>query len=235
MGRTLALALAVPLISAQATTITLDFTGIPDGTLVSANNPYAGVVNFSGQADFHILDTSQTPTTESHLLIENGVISSGAIWMGVSPWPVLPPSLYIPNRPPGPALEKVSTTLTATFLEPVRGLTFTTGVPAYYVAYEYEGFDANGSPIHGFGQSFTGIPVISGSPSSYKTILDAPEGGYYTKLMLSNWSYGDPEFVVYDITLRAVGVPEPATLTDEVLLGLILAVAPFVRRRNAYT
>ena len=231
IGRTLALALALPLISAQATTITLDFTGIPDGTLVSANNPYAGVVNFSGQADFQLIDDSQFPPTASHLLIENGAIRSGGIWMGVSPWPVLPPSVEMLG-PPGLALERVYATLTATFLEPVRGLTFTTGESAYYVAYIFDGLDANGSPFHGFGQSYNDIPVPPGS-FSHMTILDAPEGGYFTKLTLSNWSYWDPEFEVYDITLRGVGVPEPAPLTDKVVLGLILAAAPFVRRGNA--
>ena len=47
--RVLALTMAMPLNSTQATTIAVDFTGIPDGTPVSANNPYAGVVDFDGQ------------------------------------------------------------------------------------------------------------------------------------------------------------------------------------------
>lgn len=231
IGRLLALALVAPLLTAQATNITLDFTGIPDGTLVSANNPYAGVVHLAAKADFRIWDDSQVPTAESHLLVENGTIRSGAISMGVSPWPVTLPPFNLPTRPHGPALERVSTDLTATFLEPVRGLTFTTFVYAYYVSYTYEGLDANGVPFHGFGDSLTGLPV-AGSVGSRITVLDAPAGGYFTELKVSNWSYWFPDFEVSDITLRGVGVPEPSALIDKLILGIFLAAAPFVRRRK---
>ena len=88
-----------------------------------------------------------------------------------------------PETPPGMQADRVTTVLAASFLEPVRGLTFETYVPIYFVFYQYFGVDQNGDPIHGYGRS------ISGSMAGFSpTTLDAPEGGYFTRLELS-WKW----------------------------------------------
>jgi hypothetical protein len=141
-----------------------------------------------------------------------------------------------PETPPGtstfPLDTRVTTTLTATFLEPVRGLTFETYVDTYFVFYDYVGVDQNGDPIHGVGRSIWG--AMNPETRAFTTILDAPEGGYFTRLELSDWDYiGRPaNFDLNYLTLRGVGVPEPSTLPDKAFLLFLLAVAPFVGRKR---
>lgn len=227
----LALFIVFALVAGQAELVTLNLSGIPDGTPLPANNPYSGVVNLEGQANFQFMEV-EPPSPSVSILAENGYIRSGAIWMGVSPlaWPETPPGTET-----DPGTQRVTATLTATFLQPVTDLTFTTEVPAYSVFYQYEGVDQNGSPFSGDGETSSGSIR---SPSRFQGIfaytmsLEAPEGGHFTELALSNWDYGGgaASFQVYDFAVRTIGVAEPSNWMDRACLVLLVAMAPFVRR-----
>ena len=66
----LMLVIGMTLINVHAAIITLDFEGIPDGTPVAANNPYAGVVNLQGQVDYRFYPM-QPGLDWVHVLTEN--------------------------------------------------------------------------------------------------------------------------------------------------------------------
>jgi hypothetical protein len=213
----------------QATTITLDFTGIPDGTPLSANNPYGGVVNLSALSGYRYsgpqIDPEYGPI-ESEVWAETGIIQGGAVFVNPAPGNIIPP---------GGFSLKSMTSLTATFLAPVDELTFTT-FGWWWRGIEYQGIDGNGVPFQGSGN--TPLKVLNRST----TILDAPAGGYFTELKLSDWEAnttlgdgtvtGGGQFWLESLSVRlSDAVPEPIPLAEQGFLLLILGAAPFARRR----
>jgi hypothetical protein len=230
---TVALLTVMSLVKVQAGIVALNLSGIPDGTPVSANNPYSGVVNLHGQADFQFMGV-ELPYPSVNLSADNGSIRSGAIWMGVNPlgWPEPPPGTDTDYR-----TQRVTAALTATFLQPVIGLAFTTEVFAYSVNYQFEGLDGSGSPFSGSGSTSDGSMQSPGrfdGAFAYTMNLNAPEGGYFTKLALSNWAYGggSATFQVYDIAVQTLGVPEPSNFTERAFLLLLVVVAPLARQKG---
>jgi hypothetical protein len=220
----------------QATTVTIDFTGIPEGTPLSANNPYGGgVVDLQAQSGYSygIFDSTVLGGIRGgEVWTQTGVIISGGL--SVSGNVVLVDSAPGSILPAGAWTETSMTSLTANFLQPVTALSFTTwiGGPWSY-GYTYEGIDQNGVRFDGGG-------VIV--PDQWvTTTLDAPSGGYLTELKLSNSDRtdGTPGHGLGALELKSMAldvsnaVPEPSSLGDKALLLFVAAIAPLIRRKRS--
>jgi hypothetical protein len=238
----LALILATVLIGSgpqlvQATTITIDFTGIPDGTPLSANNPYGGVVDLQAQGGYRYhFPLEWSPEgypigNGGEAWAEAGYILGGVVWV------------YTPSGtivPTGGEATRGMTSLTATFLQPINELSFTTHVPDHWVDYNYKGLDGNGDPFSGSGMA----PTDGLSPDPwFTTVLKAPAGGHFTELDLGNWDpafgvapdiigVGGAPFALKSMELGVLDqVPEPRAFAEIVFLVLLVAAAPLPGRK----
>jgi hypothetical protein len=234
------LALVLTATLASADTITIDFTGIPDGTPLSANNPYGGVVNLQAQSGYSygIVDPSVPyGIGGGEVWTQTGVITSG--------WPSDSGNIAFVNSAPGSILPagawalRSMTSLTATFLVPVTEVSFTTLVASYWpYGFDYQGVDRNGV-------AFSGTGVVEYPHQWATTVVDVPNGGYFTQLQISNW---EDSFMLNDGTPAGGGiqalksmtlefsneVPEPSSLGDKALLLFVAAIAPLMRWRRPY-
>jgi hypothetical protein len=216
--------------SLRADTITIDFSGIPNNTVLSANNPYAGLVNLQAQAGYHYAGPGygEYGLLEADVWTESGSIYDGVVY-------VEPASSYI--IPPGGTPVRQLTSLTATFLRPITEVILTTSTHPWALAVSYTGVDGSGNPFTG-----SGPWPPEGSQEGLTMSLAAPVGGYITQLQLENWEYSpqprsdippdgpplgtstaSPSFALNELILR---VPEPSTLLDRALLLLLLAIVP---------
>jgi hypothetical protein len=177
--------------NAHATII--DFSNIPNGTLVSTNNPYGGILEI--QTAFGYLPFPGPSGlgfwTDSESSIVDGVLAA-------APSGAVPPaSLYHSN-------------ISAIFLQPVTDVSFevATWRPS---GYTYSGVDANGNLFNGGGLT-TSDPSVH---FAFNTInLTIPNGGYVTAFSLRN---SDPKPLdgalwLDNITFAPTPIPEPSTM-----------------------
>jgi hypothetical protein len=224
----------------QGTTIAIDFDGIPAGTPLAPNNPYAGVVNLQAQSGYSYGLPALTPDgypDGGQAWTETGVITGG--------WPSYSGNIAFvgPARgsilPTGAWANTSMIQLTAAFLQPVTELSFTMYVGSWYL---YNGFGFQGVDQHGV--PFSGGGTFGYAPDWVKTVLDAPAGGYLTELNL--WDSerthmqddGTPApgsmLALRSMTLDIPNcVPEPSSLGDKALLLFVAAIAPVVRRKRS--
>ncbi|MEY2440083.1 MAG: hypothetical protein QOI34_1468 [Verrucomicrobiota bacterium] len=182
--------------------VTIDFNGIPDGTPVSAGNPYAGILNLQAEGSVQYFDGVILHTLSEESSIVDGTLAA------------VPPSL--PPGVPFTAAGNYSSQLSAVFLQPVVGVSF----DAYAwrnAGYSYNGFDSNGA-------SFSGSGIIPGildggalapppPPNAWVTFTPSvPDGGSLISFSIVN---RDPSpqngaFWVDNITFAIV--PEPSAI-----------------------
>jgi hypothetical protein len=195
-----------------ADTINLDFTRMQDGTPLSAVNPYAGILDFDGEAGAALSygDTGGYPEP-GETWADAGVVEGGVLVVATSEF-----------------VKTAVASLEVTFLQPVKGLVFVTKTVPWNVEYSYEGIDQNGNPFSGLGVTPFDTTDKEGRSTPYTTVLNAPNGGHFTELHLWNWSYGYAGFSLNSLTLQSV--PEPPALSDKALLLVLAGAAPFFRR-----
>jgi hypothetical protein len=216
----------------SANTVTIDFSGIPDYTPLSADHSFGGIVDFQAQAGYSYTGPGNV---FGQTLIDAGVFYQGSIYVGAGGSDIIPA---------GTVPDKSWTYLTLNFLTPVTQVSFATLTEPWSIPYVYTGVDAQGNPISGNG----GTPLPDAAhPTSYTTVLTAPPGGSLTQVVLRNWDYyavvgthftyepvpqsGSP-FSFTDLTVTLGSVPEPSALSDKAFLMLLLAAAPFVARKT---
>ena len=196
--------------------VTIDFSAFPDGTPVTANNPYAGLLDLQASGGTEWVDSG----SGSGILWSESTVANGAL-------AVVPTGEVPPGTPPVWYYGR----LTASFSAPVVAVSFAAWC-SRTAGYSYSGVDALGDPFGGSGR----IPgYIDGSPPPpgpgyWVTFTPTiPEGGYLTGFQINN---GDPKlddasFWVNDIMFTPV--PEPSTLA----LGALPVILVLWRRRNA--
>lgn len=189
----------------------LDFNNIPAGTPVSAGNPYAGVLNLSGQT--------------TALLFSPPNITSEAIIADNVPY-LAPGNKAIQAQPvfvEGAA--QYSSEVTGTFLQPVVNVSF----DAYAfrtAAYDYSATD-------GLGDFFSGSGTILGDLDSGGTVrwqqinLSTPSGFYVTDFSVLNEDVSPGSAAVWVDNVAFAIVPEPGT---NMLLALALVGGLLGRR-----
>jgi hypothetical protein len=193
---------------------TLDFTSTPAGTLVSVGDPYSGILNIQAQGGVKLENLNRAFS----FFWQESSIQNGAL-------AVVPPS-----PPAGTEASPVlyESQLTATFLQPVAGVSFDAWCWRN-AGYSYTGVDD--------GVAFSGSGTIpgrmDGGATGWATFsLNIPSDGYLTGFAISNWDPSplDGAFWVNDISFAVV--PEPATgllLLIPILLG---SVASAWRQRS---
>jgi hypothetical protein len=212
-------ALVLTAMLAAADTINIDFTGIPDGTPLSSNNPYGGgIVNLWAESGYDYGLPEPTPWggyVQGQVWAESGSIQGGIVLVDEAPITIIPPTGWS---------MKSMTSLTATFLAPVSELSFTTHAIGWWVNYDYRGTDGNGNPFSDYGSA----PLPGQSNEGWQTtVLQAPDGGYFTQLHLSNWEdVGGGAFL---LQFMSITVPEGSALAEKAFLLFLLAAAPLVR------
>lgn len=182
---------------------TIDLSGIPDGTVVSAGNPYNGILDLTATTWSSIYNAefpTGTNVTTSEGAIEGGVIE------------VFPPYL--------PGTDTYYSSLTATFLSPVTDVSFQ--LENWRTAgYTYAGVDDNGIGFTGEG-SLYGALESGTSGLVWTTIdLDIPQGGYLTNFTVENRDPANANgaFWVEDISYSTV--PENGTTIGFIGMALI--------------
>lgn len=216
----LALAATLACLGSQKThaATTIHFGDYPDGTLVSAHNPYAGILDIqaAGGTDYGSNGVSWprvfgTFWTESS--IRNGVLevmSSGAV----------PPDCYDAGQH--------YSRLTATFSQPVIGVSFDAWCYRPGI-YSYRGLDAGGASFTG-GGTILGIIDNGIPPGTWITYApNIPSGGFLTEFHITNNDPGASSgaFWINDISFTVI--PEPRLVT---LLALATAGLLTLRRRR---
>lgn len=184
--------------------ITIDFNGIPNGTPVSAGNPYGGLVNIQGWAYAYPYDFGN-PGLRVSL---EATIQDGAIEVFPPPW--------VPGTAPGSESE-----LVATFLQPVTDVTFK------LAGYWFNGYSL--TAVDGLGNSIItsgGVGHPQPSLSSYEHIVvPVPPGYWVTELKLGSRGLDtDPAFRLDDLSFELAPVPDSAssaTLLALASLGLL--------------
>lgn len=198
----------------SASAIVIDFNGIPDGTLVSAGDPYAGVVDVQAKVQWMTADgtlmaegtiTTQAPQRD----IGDGVVQA------------LPPFVF-------PDGGNLMSDVTATFLQPVTDGGFDVFV-FRNASYSYTG--ANGT-----GDIFNGSGFITGFLESGNTLtwqhfdLSLPTGYNLTGFNVNNHDPASPDAAaVWLDNLSFALVPEPSTVE---MLGLGASVLLSLRPRS---
>jgi hypothetical protein len=105
-----------------------------------------------------------------------GVVQDGQLWVGLIPGFEIPA-----NATP----ERATSKLTITPLQPVTAIAFTTITSPWWVIYTYDGVDQSGEPFTGGGTA----PYPGTSTGAQTTVLAAPGGGHFTRVVLWNWEY----------------------------------------------
>jgi hypothetical protein len=211
----------------RATTISIDFTGIPDGTPLSAGNPYRSVMDLQAQAGYWFaapLISRDVPRTFTEVRVPSGSIQNGVVTVEPAPCSLVP-------RPVDMLHSQKS--VTATFHEPVSEVTFTALDRSEFFNFTYQGVDGNGS-------RFSDINYASAiGLSTY--VLQAPAGGYLTQIELVStddiwWTSdgslaGFGEFSLNSMELTFMDrVPEPSALADKAFVLLVLLASPLAAR-----
>ena len=196
------------LIALEGGAATIDFNSIPDGTPVSAGNPYAGVLDIQAYGSEMAYPTGggvEIPVSQEST-IQNGVLFAGAC------------NFFAP--PPGYTLDGMGgfrTSLTATFLRAVTEVSFAFNVETYWARYSYQGIDANGVPFGGGGLLYALFPG-----GTWQTVNPPiPAGGYLTGFSIGDLDNvpGNASFSVDDISFTVV--PDPSMfLAGDFLAGL---------------
>jgi hypothetical protein len=174
--------------------IIIDFNAIPDGTALSANNPYGGILNIQAEGIQYYEDPSGTGPGISYYSI-----SSEA--------PIVGGSLaVVPIQNIG--ADHYQSTMIATFNQPVTDVSFDAWCYRNAV-FSYSGVDGNQLPFSSSGI----IPgEIDGGAIGWATFyLNIPQGGDLTEFSILN---RDPQnldaaFWVNNITFTVV--PEPTS------------------------
>jgi hypothetical protein len=191
--------------------VIIDFEGIPDGTPVSAGNPYAGLAVIQATAASRTLIPPDL--VDSTLDVREGTILHGAVF-------VLPPD-------PGSLGFDFGTEIVVNFLQPAVNLGFDAMVEMPGL-YSFQGRDEQGA-------TFTGGGILSsGGPLSWFHIdVSIPPGSFLTQLRLSNHDnvHGVGALIQMDnIRFDVHGVPDSGS--GVILLGLSGAGIYLLQRRS---
>jgi len=218
-------------------TVSIDFSGFPDNTPLSANNnTFDGLVTLNAQAGYSYVEPGDT---YGQVLVDAGVFYQGSLYVGVGGSNIIPPDTS-PN--------KSLTYLTLNFSAPVTQISFSTTTWPWGLGYTYHGVDANGNPFINGGGTPLAIAVAGSQHVSFTSVVTAPPGGYITDLKLENWDEAGsaitdytftapgttgPAFAFKDLVLTTgISVPEPSPFADRALLVFVLAAAPLARRKR---
>ena len=179
--------------------VIIDFEGIPDGTPVSAGNPYAGLAVIQATATGRTLIPGDP--LNSTFDAREGIILNGAVF------------LY--PEDPGLLGFDFSTEIVINFLQPALNLGFDAMVelPGHY---SFQGRDEQGA-------TFTGGGILSsgGYPSWFHVDVSIPPGSFLTQLQLNNHdnvNNGATLIQLDNIRFEVAGVPD--TGNGAILLGL---------------
>jgi hypothetical protein len=197
--------------AAGANATVIDFNGIPDGTLVSAGNPYGGVLNL--QATVQWVTVAGTFSAE-------GTISTAAPFYPAGDGVVqaLPPLMPDAGDYKGDVM--------GTFLQPVTDASFDAFV-FRTAGYSYTGANGLGDIFMGSG-SITGN-IESGGLLTWQQInLTLPAGYHLTSFDVQNHDPNPPDGAVWLDNVAFTVVPEPSATALLGLGGMLLLV--FARR-----
>src|ERR1035438_5576588 len=206
-------------VAAQASTFTIDFNDIPNGTPLSQFSSFAfgGVLTLQGQEYEQWGYSPPTFPEYSSRTVAAGVFNGGQLQTILT---------FEPSQYPGIDLRSVfyDTTLTGTFLSgQVISLTFdSSGAPWH--SYSCYGVDQNGVPFTSYG--FVGLPNPGNNgQGSGTTVITAPTGGYLTGFDVDN-SDQNPNWATLSLdNITVTVIPESAglwALLTLALAGLIL-------------
>jgi hypothetical protein len=195
--------------------IVVDFNNIPNGTLVSANNPYAGILDIQASAgpDWFVPE---------HELEPGGM---GIAWMESTIFDGYLPVIPLFDPPPGTSLgENWYARITATFSQPVTNVSFDAFTYRYAV-YRYTAVDANGLTSNVLGGETQNDPF---APLSFDTFnLSIPEGSYVTSFEITNADGGSPldaAIWVDNIRFDLAVSPVADAGSTGMLFGIVLGV-----------
>lgn len=167
------------------TTYTVDFGGIPDGTLLSQHDTFFGFLHFS--AGESALSMGQTL-----YLTNEGFFNSGRLYS---------PAPWLPGGPvPGPVF--FHSYIAASFSQPVTSLNFETQVIGPWgFSVDFTGVDQSGHPYNTVIEPDQGLQTLD---------YAAPEGGYLTGFSMRWDSDLGPSQIFLDNLSFAVETPEPS-------------------------
>jgi hypothetical protein len=214
--------------SSAAFADTIDFSGIPDGTLVSAGNSYNGIVTLTMTSTVSIYGyTTQPPGTFYGAPSQEGVINGGILEANPFTYATIPypPGIGIVNP------KDFFSTFNALFLSPVTDVTIVMNdrdyLDDYGLNYSYTGIDSSGNPFSLGGN----IPRRSGDGSSEATVsLTLPNGGYITSYSVTD---GDDDEEGWDnisvFSIAYTPVPDGGP-TIALLVGALVGLAALRRR-----
>jgi hypothetical protein len=195
--------------------IVVDFNEIPNGTLVSANNPYAAILEIQAAAGTLWFNDELEP--EAGIIWMESAISNGYL-------EVLPS--FTVEDPSGAVDigEAWYSTITATFLQPVTNASFDAFTYRHAV-YRYTVVDANGVTSNVLGGETQDIPQ---APFLFETFnLNIPEGGYLTSFELTNTDEGSNDWAaiwIDNIRFDLAVSPVSEAGSTGTLLGIVLGV-----------
>ena len=189
----------------QGQSVVINFNAIPDGTLVSANNPYGGALNIQALeiTDYQVYTANDVIyySTSTEASIVGGSLT------------VLP--LYTTDF----NYYQSRSEMTATFEQPVIGVSFDAWCWRNAV-YTYSGVDGNQLPLSSWG-IIPGVVESGTAPELATYSLNLPAGGYLTSFSISNRDYHTANAAFWVNNIVFTTVPEPSTA---VLLLLILVI-----------
>jgi hypothetical protein len=193
----------------------VDFTGIPDGSLISLGNPYAGVLTLEGHGTTRLFAPPDILTDVSHeaIISANAPFHTGDNAIAA----------VADADAPGFTAYRWESDVTATFLQPVFNVSFETFVWRT-AGYTYDATNGAGDAIHASG-IITGNLESGGSLTWQHINLDVPDGYYLTGFGITNGDNGNNfDGAVWVDNISFAPVPEPGAtlLLTFGVLGLVL-------------
>jgi hypothetical protein len=206
--------------------IVVDFNNIPNGTLVSVNNPYAGILDIQALAGTWWFNPELEP--EEGIISIEAAISNGYL--------ELLPLLRVED-PSGTLQTGILwfSAITATFSQPVTNVSFDAFTYRHAV-YQYRVVDANGVTSNVIGGETQDDAAGLYPLLFFDTFnLNIPEGGYLTSFELTNVDGGsssDAGIWLDNIAFDLAASPVSDAGSTATLLGIALGVLCLLRCKS---